>query len=308
VVVTGAAGFIGSHVCEALARRGDDVLAIDGFVNALYSEEPKRRNWGELVAAGIECVEADLRFAEIEPLVTGADAVINLAAVPGLAPSWTNFEAYSTCNLSVVERLARAAVSVDLPRLVQVSTSSVYGSTATGDEASPTHPVSPYGVTKLAAESLLEAYREVFGVPAVVARYFSIYGPRQRPDMAYHRFISALLEDKPITIYGDGLQTRTNTYVTDCVAGTLLALDKGVPGQAYNIGGGVSVSMLQVIEMLSEIVGRQARISFDEARPGDQRDTRADIAKAQRTLGYQPEVAPADGLRQQVEWQRDHQA
>lgn len=304
VVVTGAAGFIGSHVCEALARRGEQVVAIDGFVNALYSEAPKRANWEALGAIGIERVEADLRDAALEPLLEDADALINLAAVPGLAPSWSNFEAYSTCNLGAVERLLRAALNVGLQRLVQISTSSVYGSSATGDETAPLRPVSPYGVTKLAAETLLDAYRAVFGVPAVVVRYFSIYGPRQRPDMAYHRFISALLDDRPITIYGDGLQTRTNTYVSDCVSGTLLALDRGESGEAYNIGGGVSVSMLEVVSMLGDIIGRTPRLEFSDARPGDQRETRADIAKASRVLGYDPVVAPGDGLALQVAWQR----
>lgn len=304
IVVTGAAGFIGSHVCEALAARGDDVVAIDGFVNTLYPEEPKRSNWAVLRDQGIECVETDLRTAPLEPLLDGAAAVVNLAAVPGLVPSWSNFESYSSCNLTVVERIARAAVAVDLPRIVQVSTSSVYGRSATGDEDAAKQPVSPYGVTKWAAETLLDAYRSVFGLRSLVVRYFSIYGPRQRPDMAYHRFIDALLHDRPITIYGDGLQTRTNTFVSDCVAGTLLALDGGELGEAYNIGGGVSVSMLDVVGMLGEIIGCTPRLVFEEVRPGDQRDTRAAIAKAERELGYAPVVAPEEGLARQVEWHR----
>lgn len=305
VAVTGAAGFIGSHVCEALVARGDEVVAIDGFVNTLYAAEPKHANWLSLAIDGIERIEADLRDVELEPILQDVDAVLNLAAVPGLAPSWQHFDSYSSCNLSVVERLSKAAVNVELPRFVQVSTSSVYGATATGDETSPLRPVSPYGVTKLAAETLIGAYRMVFGLDALVVRLFSIYGPRQRPDMAYHRFIEAMRNDQPVTIYGDGLQTRTNTYVADCVAGILLALDHGENGEAYNIGGGVSISLLEAVNLLGEIMGRTPKLVFEDARPGDQRDTRADTTKARSAIGYRPVVTPAEGLERQVAW---HQA
>ena len=305
VLVTGAAGFIGSHLCERLVVDGHEVLGLDAFI-PYYPRADKERNLARLRdERAFRFVEADLREADLTPLVADADAVIHAAAVPGNL--WDRFDSYVACNVTGAHRLLEALRDVGEPerrRLVHVSTSSVYGVEALGDEEAPLRPVSPYGITKLAGEQLARAYGATYGLPVVVLRYFSIYGPRQRPDMAYHRFIDALLHDRPITVHGDGEQTRGNTYVTDCVAGTLLALERGRAGEVYNLGGGVALSMNRVLALLEEYTGRRAERRRAPAPPGDQRHTLADITKARAQLGYEPRVAPEEGLRAQVEWQR----
>jgi nucleoside-diphosphate-sugar epimerase len=220
---------------------------------------------------------------------------------------WDLFDLYMTCNLKGTERLVealRVAGEGERRRLIQISTSSVYGAEACGDERTPLNPVSPYGITKLAAEQLALAYGASFGLQVVVLRYFSIYGPGQRPDMAYHIWIDALLRGEPIAILGDGEQTRGNTYIDDGVTGTLLALAHGRAGEIYNIGGGVPISMNAAITTLEELTGRLAERRYRPARLGDPRHTFADIRKAREHFGYAPRVAPADGLRAQVAWQQ----
>jgi nucleoside-diphosphate-sugar epimerase len=302
LVVTGAAGFIGSHLSERLVADGHDVVGIDGFIDS-YPRSYKERNLLQLrdVAAFRFC-ELDLRTDTLDAIVDGADAVINLAAMPGLPRSWTEFDSYATNNFHAVQRLLEAVHRRGVPRFVQVSTSSVYGLQAVGDEQMAIRPVSPYGVTKLAAEHLVLAYMDTLGIPTVILRYFSVYGPRQRPDMAYHIFSEALLDDRPLTVFGDGLQTRSNTYVSDCVAGTVAALEHGRPGEIYNLGGGQSIGLLEAIEVLGEALGKRPRIEHAPARPGDQRDTGADTTKARNHFGYQPTVPPHDGLARQAAW------
>jgi nucleoside-diphosphate-sugar epimerase len=305
VLVTGAAGFVGSHLCEVLVDRGHDVTGLDCFLDDLYSSSVKRAVAEEVrVSAGVAIVEADLRSDDLSTLVEGVDAVVNEAAMPGLMPSWSSFETYVTCNILAVERLARASLDAGVSKFVQISTSSVYGRHAIGDEHQMTEPFSPYGVTKLAAENILRAYRANFGLPVVTLRYFSIYGPRQRPDMAYHRFIESILDDQTITVFGDGLQSRTNTYVGDAAIGTALAVESAADGEVYNIGGGVKLTLLEAIDLIAESCGRRARIDFGAARPGDQRETSADWTKANLAFGYSPSVPPAEGLARQVEWHR----
>ncbi len=304
VLVTGAAGFVGSHLSEALVAAGHDVVGLDAFVT-YYPRPFKEENLAGLRRnSRFRFVEADLRTADLGPVLEGVDAVVHEAAMPGLPRSWSDFDLYVGCNLIAVERLLAAVRTSAVRRFLQISTSSVYGSEAVGDEHMTTRPVSPYGVTKLAAEHLVLAHVQTFGLPAVIVRYFSIYGPRQRPDMAYHRFIEALLDDAPITLYGDGLQTRSNTYVDDCVAGTIAALEHGTVGEIYNLGGGQVISMLEAIETLGEILGVAPQIERQPARPGDQRHTAADVSKARAAFGFEPRVLPREGLARQAAWQR----
>lgn len=303
--MTGAAGFIGSHLVERLLDDGHDVVGIDAFTD-YYARSDKEANLAEARRHDrFELIEADLRSASIEPLIEGADVVVNQAATPGLVLSWDDFERYQSCNLGALQRLAAAAVAVGTPHLVQASTSSVYGAEATGPESSATEPVSPYGVTKLAAEQLLHAYGTTAGLPFTVLRYFSVYGPRQRPDMAYRIFCEQIVAGSPITVYGDGLQSRSNTYVTDCVDATVAAMHRAPDASTFNVGGGAEVALLDAIEILGATLGATPLVQHRAVRPGDQRRTVADTAKALELLGWEPKVAPEEGLAAEAAWVRD---
>ena len=302
IAVTGAAGFIGSHLSERLIADGHEVVGIDGFIDS-YPRSYKERNLVELLDdRAFTFHPCDLRTEPLDRLLDGVDTVLHLAAMPGLPRSWTEFDSYATNNFHAVQRLVEASHRRGVRRFVQASTSSVYGRRAVGDEQIPTRPVSPYGVTKLAAENLVLAYMDTLGMPAVILRYFSVYGPRQRPDMAYHIFSEALLDDRPLTVFGDGAQTRSITEVSDCVAGTIAAMTAGVPGEVYNIGGGQSIGLLDGIQLLGAALGRKPRIEYQPARAGDQRDTGADTTKARTTFGYIPRVTPEEGLARQAAW------
>jgi nucleoside-diphosphate-sugar epimerase len=303
-LVTGAAGFIGSHLCERLLRLGHAVVGLDAFI-PFYGRSVKEANLGAArTQPGFALLPLDLRDAPLGPALDGVEAVFHLAAMPGLPRSWTEFDLYESCNVVGTQRLLEAARrSTTLRRFVYASTSSVYGRFGSGDETLPTKPVSPYGVTKLAAENLCRAYAEEQGLPLVVLRYFSVYGPRQRPDMGYHRFIEALLRDEEIVVFGDGLQVRGNTYIDDCVAATVAALD-AVVGEVYNVGGGETASVWDILGKLETILGRRAVVRREPARPGDQRFTAADAGKLTRHLGWRPRVGLDQGLERQAAWQQ----
>ena len=224
----------------------------------------------------------------------------------GLLRSWQEFEDYMTCNVLATQRLLESARDTQIRHFLQISTSSVYGRFATGDETSPLAPISPYGITKLAAEHLCQAYAENYDLPITVLRLFSVYGPRQRPDMGYNIFIRSILQNELITIDGDGTDTRSNTYVEDCARGLILALERPEQstGQVFNIGGGEEVSVMQVLAILEELSGHEARITHGPPRPGDQRRTVADTTKARQRLGYDPSTTVAEGLAAQMNWQR----
>jgi nucleoside-diphosphate-sugar epimerase len=302
IVVTGAAGFIGSTLAEALVAAGHDVIGLDAFID-YYPRPMKEANLAGLSnASGFRFEELDLRTSELDRWLDGADAVIHEAAMAGLMRSWTDLELYASCNILATNRLIEAAMRTGVRRFVLASTSSVYGREAVGDEDNPLEPSSPYGITKLAAEKLVLAHAASSGFPGTIIRYFSIYGPRQRPDMAYHRFIEAMLDGKPITVFGDGEQTRSNTYVDDAVRGTILALERGAVGGIYNIGGGKTVTLNEAIGLIAVHLGVEPVIEREPARPGDQRHTSADIGRARSVLGYAPSIEPAEGLARQVGW------
>lgn len=308
-LVTGAAGFIGSHVVEELLARGHEVVALDCFLEESYSSHVKRATWGALVERqGVTAVELDLRHDEIGPAFDGVTHVINEAGMPGLIRSWEDLRLYLDCNVLALDRLMSAAARAGIAKFVQISTSSVYGLSAVGDESQRTEPVSPYGVSKLAAEKLILAHYANFGFPATVLRYFSVYGPRQRPDMGYHKFIEAVLDGRPIQVHGDGRQTRTNTYVTDCARGTVDALEHARVGEVYNISGATSISVLEALDVISDALGMPHRVEFVPKRPGDQRDTRGDYSKATAEFGYAPTVPAEAGLSLQANWQRDRRS
>jgi nucleoside-diphosphate-sugar epimerase len=308
ILVTGAAGFIGSHVAERTLADGHDVVLLDGFTD-YYDRASKEANVAAAAAHPRATLhELDLRTDDLAPALDGIEAVIHLAAMPGLPRSWTEMETYTACNLLGTYRLVEAARAADVKRFIQISTSSVYGTEAVGDETQPLQPVSPYGVTKLAAEQLVLAYVQTFGFPAAILRYFSIYGPRQRPDMAYHKFIEALIDGQSLTVFGDGRQSRSSTFVSDAVDGTIRALSDAAVGEVYNIGGGERVELLDVIKIIGDELGVEPVLRFEAARPGDQRHTGADTGKASRAFGYAPTVSPADGLRAQIAWHRARRA
>jgi nucleoside-diphosphate-sugar epimerase len=304
VLVTGVAGFVGSHLAEALTGAGHSVTGLDAFLD-YYPRPIKESNLAGLRDdPRFTLHELDLRTADLAVAVEGAEVIIHAAAMAGLPRSWTDFELYMDANLLGTQRLLEAARAAAIGRFIHISTSSVYGLDAVGDETRPTRPISPYGVTKLAAENLVLAFVDTFGFPATILRYFSIFGPRQRPDMAYHLFCEALLDGRPITVFGDGEQTRTNTFVSDAVRGTIAAIDGGLVGEIYNIGGGEAITVNAAIEALGEALGVVPVVHHAGPRLGDQRHTEADTSKARAAFGYRPTVGPREGLHAQAAWQR----
>ena len=302
-LVTGAAGFIGSHLCERLLAEGHEVVGLDAFI-PFYPRPLKEMNLSECRRHRRFTFHAlDLRTDDLSPTMDGVEVIYHLAAMAGLPKSWTDFDLYESCNVRGTFRLLEATQKTNLKRFLYVSTSSVYGRYGSGDETLPTRPISPYGVTKLAGENLCRAFAEEKGLPLVVLRYFSVYGPRQRPDMGYNLFIASILRGEPLTVFGDGLQMRGNTYVSDCVSATIAAT-ASVPGETFNIGGGETVSVWDVLHKLEEILGRKAVVLRQPPRTGDQRTTTADTSKLSRFFGWKPLIGLNEGLNQQVAWQR----
>jgi nucleoside-diphosphate-sugar epimerase len=303
-LVTGAAGFIGSHLSERLLRDGHEVVGLDAFI-PFYPRPAKEANLAAARAhSAFRFLPLDLRQDDLTQAVAGVEAVFHLAAMPGLTRSWTEFDLYQSCNLTATQRLLEAVRKVPtLRRFIFASTSSVYGRYGSGDEMLPTRPISPYGVTKLAAENLCRALAEEMDLPLIVLRYFSVYGPRQRPDMGYHRFIRALLTGEAVTVYGDGLQVRGNTFIEDCVEATVAVLE-ATPGEVYNVGGGETATVWEVLGKLEKLLNCRANVRREPARPGDQRFTGADTSRLTRHLGWKPHVGLEEGLALQVAWQR----
>lgn len=304
-LVTGAAGFIGSHLCELLLERGAHVVGIDCFTD-YYARSIKEANLSHNSGRpGFRFVEARIQDADLPALLDGVSHVFHLAAQAGVRKSWgRDFRVYTDNNVDASQRLLEACVSLPLHRFVYASSSSVYGDNVAipmREDALP-RPVSPYGVTKLAAEQLCHLYHVNHGVPASSLRYFTVYGPRQRPDMGFHRFISAAIAGDPIHLYGDGEQTRDFTFVRDAVAATASAGDRGVPGRAYNIGGGSRVSINQVLDIIGRVVGRPLDIRREPVQKGDMRDTFADTTLARADLGFAPTVSLEEGIEAEYRW------
>jgi UDP-glucose 4-epimerase len=304
MVVTGAAGFIGSHLSEALVARGHDVLGIDCFTD-YYDVAQKRANLSALAGnSHFRLVEESLTRIDLKRALAGASVVFHLAAQPGVRKSWgTEFEQYIEHNVRATQILCEAMKGTGV-RLVYSSSSSVYGQTAQLPmrEDHPTRPLSPYGVTKLAGEALCLLYGANHGLPVVCLRYFTVYGPRQRPDMAFHKFIRAMLEDQPIDVFGSGTQTRDFTFVSDAVEANLAAAAYQGGETVFNIGGGSRVTLNSVIDLIGRLTRRRPDARYRESQKGDVMHTLADIALAGRELGYAPRVAIEEGLAREVEW------
>jgi UDP-glucose 4-epimerase len=305
-LVTGAAGFIGSTLAERLIADGADVVAIDCFTD-YYSRETKEQNLAALRGhPRFHFIESTIQNADLARLLADRTHVFHLAAQAGVRRSWgTDFAVYTVNNIEATQVLLEAAVrQPTIERIVYSSSSSVYGDNVSmpmREDALP-QPVSPYGVTKLAAEQLCYLYHANYGVPTVSLRYFTVYGPRQRPDMGFHRFLRATARGDAITVYGDGEQTRDFTFVHDAVAANVAAALRGVPGRVYNIGGGSHVTINQVFEMIGRVTGRTPRITVDRAQEGDMRHTYADTSRALADLGFKPSIGLEEGIAAEYRW------
>lgn len=304
-LVTGVAGFIGSHLTAALLDRGATVVGIDGFTD-YYARSIKQKNLEEnTLREGFRFAETTIANADLASLLDGVTHVFHLAAQAGVRKSWgRDFRAYTGNNIEATQILLEACVGRPIERFVYASSSSVYGDAVPipmREDALP-QPLSPYGVTKLAAEHLCMLYHANHRVPACAMRYFTVYGPRQRPDMAFHRFIKAALRDEPISLYGDGAQTRDFTFVADAVTATIAAGDAGMPGRTYNVGGGSRVSMNDVLRIIERIAGQPLRITREAAQKGDMRDTYADTSRARADLGFAPSVTLEEGIQAEYRW------
>ncbi len=307
-LVTGAAGFIGSHLCGRLLQEGHRVIGMDAFTD-YYPRTVKEANLAELRGhLEFRFIEMDMVRAELAPVVAEADFIFHQAGQPGVRASWgKEFGLYLDHNIRATQLLLETVKgSARLQRLVFASSSSVYGQTEDLPlrEDSLPCPYSPYGVTKLAAEHLCSLYHANYEVPMVALRYFTVYGPRQRPDMGFHKFIQAAIEDRPIVVYGDGEQTRDFTYVADAVEANWLALGSRAIGQVFNIGGGSRSSVNQVLASLEEILGKPIRRDRRPPQPGDVRHTWADATRAREVLGFSPRISLREGLARQVAWHR----
>ena len=308
-LVTGAAGFVGSRLAEVLLEAGHEVVGVDCFLD-YYAREIKERNVRAAEAhPRYQLVEASLVDSALDDLLQGVDWVFHQAAQAGVRASWgEDFRIYSDNNVYATQRLLEACRGASISRFVYASSSSIYGDTddLPMREDSPTRPVSPYGVTKLAGEHLCWLYWKNYGVPTVALRYFTVYGPRQRPDMAFHRFIKAVLEGDEIRLFGDGKQSRDFTFVDDIVAANLAAAANDVNGHVYNVGGGSRTTMNDVIATIGELAGHTPKVTRLSVQKGDVRHTAADTSAAARALGYQPKVGLREGLAREVEWLREN--
>lgn len=304
-LVTGAAGFVGSSICDRLVGRGDTVIGLDCFLN-YYPRSVKDLNLSSLhTSKNFSFLEADLLVADLAKVLEGVDVVFHQAGQAGVRASWGEyFKTYTDNNILATQRLLEAArLLKSPPRIVYASSSSVYGDAESypTDEKMVPAPVSPYGVTKLAAEHLVSLYASQFGLDTVSLRYFTVYGPRQRPDMAFTKFCYKALRGEEIIIFGDGKQSRDFTFIDDIVSANLAAAQKGKAGGVYNIGGGTNATVNDVLEIITKHAG-QLRLRYSEKVVGEARKTSANTTKAKQELGFHPQVTLEEGIVAQLQW------
>jgi len=304
-LVTGAAGFIGSHLCNRFLQDGAHVCGIDSFTD-FYPKWIKDRNLGPLLPQrNFEFIPEDILRLNLKKILERMDVIFHLAAQPGVRASWgENFSIYTKNNIEATQRLLEAANSVPIKKFIYASSSSVYGlcPQLPMEETSVLIPFSPYGVTKLAAENLCFLYYKNYGVPCVSLRFFTVYGPGQRPDMAFHKFFKSIAQDKEITVYGDGQQTRDFTYIDDIIEAIVSSIESGKAGEAYNVGGGTRRKLVDLISILERICQKKINMKYQEDQKGDVRHTYADITKAKKDLNYGPQTSLEDGLGAEWEW------
>jgi UDP-glucuronate 4-epimerase len=302
ILVTGSAGFIGAKLTESLLELKHEVIGIDNFLEESYSSKIKLKRQLKLRELGFQNFhQLDLRIDRIDEILDGVDVVFNMAAMPGLMKSWNDFKLYIDCNVHIVDRILNSP-KYKAQLFVQASTSSVYGKIANVDEKGATNPYSPYGVSKLAAENLIKAHQENFGKDFLILRYFSVYGPGQRPDMGYSRFIDCLVNSKPIQVFGDGRAVRSNTYIDDCIEATLNTLNLKNRNETINVCGSESITVLEAIKILAQELGKTPSIIFENSRPGDQLLTQGVNLKAKELLNFQQKTTIREGLIAQAQF------
>jgi nucleoside-diphosphate-sugar epimerase len=304
ILITGVAGFIGSNLGKKLLESNHEVIGIDCFTD-YYSHEIKEKNISNLFNYdAFKFYDKDLYLFPIEDICDGVDCIFHLAAQPGVRLSWgNNFDVYVRNNIIVTQKILESIKNHKIKKFIFASSSSVYGNVdkLPISENTATRPNSPYGVTKLDGENLCHLYYKNYGIPVTILRYFSVFGPGQRPDMGFHNFITSIIKEKEIIIYGSGNQTRDFTYIDDVVNANISTLDSDKDGEIINIGGGNRISINDTIKLLQDIIGMKAKIKYVETAKGDVEHTRADISKASRLLGYYPKIGVEEGLKKQYE-------
>ena len=305
-LVTGAAGFIGSTLTEKLLKKGHKVIGVDCFID-YYDRSLKENNISSFIDHdNFILIEENINKIDLKELLIDIDYVFHQAAQAGVRSSWgKDFEIYTHNNVKGTQKLLEAAKENNIKKFVYASSSSVYGDTdkLPMKETNRLQPVSPYGVSKLAGENLAYLYYKNFNVPTVSLRYFTVFGERQRPDMAFHIFIKAILEDEKLTIFGDGKQSRNFTHVDDIVKANILAAESDLVGEIFNIGGdGKRVVLNDAIDLMEELLGKQANRDYQQVVKGDVKHTSADTSKAKKMLGYEPEVDFEEGLAREIEF------